>query len=87
MKRILAPLAATGLVLASTAAQAAPIERAPAATGEAEGIFGGEGYPNGILMLLLSILAAIPLGLGMLILVPVGMISLYVCYKDIFLQG
>ncbi len=40
----------------------------------------------GILMILLSILAVIPLGLGMLILAPVGMISLYVCYKDIFLQ-
>ena len=40
----------------------------------------------GILMILLSILAMIPLGLGMLILAPVGMISIYVCYKDIFLQ-
>ncbi len=40
----------------------------------------------GILMILLSILAMIPMGLGMLILAPVGMISIYVCYKEIFLQ-
>ena len=56
MKRILAPLAATGLVLASTAAQAAPaIDRAPASIGKSEQLFGGDGtYPNGILMLLLA---------------------------------
>ena len=41
----------------------------------------------GILMILLSILAMIPMGLGMLILAPVGMISIYVCYKEIFLQA
>jgi uncharacterized membrane protein len=40
----------------------------------------------GIIMILLSILAMIPLGLGMLIMAPVGMITLYVCYNDIFLQ-
>ena len=62
MKRILAPLAATGLVLASTAAHAAPaIDRAPAATGESEQLFGGEGYPNGVLMLLLA--GAVVLGI------------------------
>ena len=55
MKRILAPIAATGLVLASTMAQAAPaVDRAPAATGKSEGLFGGSGYPNGIVMLLLA---------------------------------
>ena len=41
----------------------------------------------GILMILMSILAMIPLMLGKLILAPVGMISIYVCYKEIFLQA
>ena len=63
MKRILAPIAATGLVFASTVAQAAPaVERAPAAVGQSEQLFGGDGtYPNGVLMLLLA--GAIVLGI------------------------
>jgi hypothetical protein len=40
----------------------------------------------GIIMLLLSLLAAIPLGLGMLVLIPVVNASTYVAYEEIFLQ-
>jgi uncharacterized membrane protein len=38
----------------------------------------------GIVMLILSFLAAIPVGLGFLILFPVMMASMYTSYRDIF---
>jgi uncharacterized membrane protein len=40
----------------------------------------------GIAMLFLVMIALIPLGLGLLILVPVGMIASYVMYRDIFVE-
>jgi uncharacterized membrane protein len=39
-----------------------------------------------VLLVLLSILAAIPIGLGFLILWPVIMASLYTAYRDIYLK-
>jgi uncharacterized membrane protein len=38
----------------------------------------------GIIMLVLSILATIPLGLGWLVLGPVAVASVYVAYRDIY---
>ena len=41
----------------------------------------------GIVMLVLGIIAAIPLGLGLLILGPMLMASVYVAYQDIFFRS
>lgn len=40
----------------------------------------------GIILLVLMIIAAIPLMLGLLVLIPVGYASIYCSYKDIYLQ-
>lgn len=40
----------------------------------------------GIVMLILSVIAVIPLGLGLLVLVPVLMGSVYVAYEDIYFE-
>jgi len=41
----------------------------------------------GIVMMVLGIIAAIPLGLGWLVLAPVIMASVYVAFRDIYFQG
>lgn len=41
----------------------------------------------GVVLLVLCIVAAIPLGLGYLILIPVGIASVYTAYRDIFCAG
>lgn len=40
----------------------------------------------GIILMLLAILAAIPFGLGLLVLMPVAIASVYAAYRDIFLD-
>ncbi|MBI4188939.1 MAG: hypothetical protein HY525_00185 [Betaproteobacteria bacterium] len=41
----------------------------------------------GVILLVLSLVAAIPLGLGFLVLAPVIMASIYAAYRDIFFAG
>jgi uncharacterized membrane protein len=41
----------------------------------------------GVIFLLLGIVAAIPLGLGMLVLMPVFFATAYTSYRDIFFEG
>lgn len=41
----------------------------------------------GVILLALAVLAAIPLGLGFLVLAPVVMASIYTAYRDIFFAG
>jgi uncharacterized membrane protein len=38
----------------------------------------------GLLGILFAILASIPLGLGFIVLIPVGMVTVYTSYKEIF---
>jgi uncharacterized membrane protein len=38
----------------------------------------------GIVMIVLAILASIPLGLGLLVLIPVMLASMYTAYRDIY---
>ena len=41
----------------------------------------------GIIMLLLFVIGSIPIGLGLLVVIPAMLASMYTAYKDIFIAG